>query len=37
MNHSKDFWRLVASYEPRYRILDQMLREAWKTVPPWTF
>jgi predicted metal-dependent hydrolase len=37
MNHSTDFWRLVASREPRYRALDQALREAWKTVPRWMF
>ena len=28
MNHSKEFWRLVASYEPSYKVLDQSLREA---------
>lgn len=37
MNHSKDFWRLVASHEPSYKTLDQALREAWKTVPQWVF
>jgi predicted metal-dependent hydrolase len=37
MNHSADFWRLVASYEPRYRALDEALREAWKNVPRWMF
>ena len=35
MNHSKEFWRSVAAYEPRYRSLDKALREAWKTVPQW--
>ena len=29
MNHSKEFWRLVACIEPRYRSLDQELREGW--------
>ncbi len=37
MNHSKDFWRLVASCEPSYIVLDQALREAWKTVPQWFY
>src|SRR5437660_1296677 len=37
MNHSGDFWRLVACHEPGYRVLDQALRAAWKTVPQWTF
>jgi len=37
MNHSKEFWRLVASHEPRYRALDETLRAAWKTVPQWVF
>jgi predicted metal-dependent hydrolase len=35
MNHSKEFWRLVASHEPGYKVLDQALREAWKTIPQW--
>lgn len=37
MNHSKEFWRLVASHEPSYKVLDQALREAWKTLPQWVF
>lgn len=37
MNHSQDFWRLVASHEPKYKVLDQALREAWKSVPQWMF
>jgi predicted metal-dependent hydrolase len=37
MDHTKDFWRLVACHEPCYRVLDQSLRNAWKTVPQWTF
>jgi predicted metal-dependent hydrolase len=37
MDHSKEFWRFVASHEPGYKILDQELREAWKTVPDWMF
>jgi predicted metal-dependent hydrolase len=35
MNHSSEFWRLVANYEPSYRIHDQLLRDAWKQVPAW--
>lgn len=37
MNHSSEFWRLLASHEPGYRALDKALREAWKTLPPWVF
>ncbi len=37
MNHSSDFWRFLASHEPRYKPLDQSLREAWKCVPQWMF
>ena len=33
MNHSKEFWRLVASLEPDFKVLDQELRRAWKIVP----
>ena len=37
MNHSREFWRLVASREPSYKLLDQELRAAWKIVPQWMF
>jgi predicted metal-dependent hydrolase len=37
MNHSNAFWRLVATHEPNYRVLDQGLREAWKSLPQWVF
>lgn len=37
MNHGNGFWRLVATHEPSYKVLDQALREAWKTVPQWVF
>lgn len=37
MNHGDEFWRLVAIHEPSYRVLDQALRAAWKTVPQWVF
>lgn len=37
MNHSKEFWRLVAIHEPNYKVLDRALREAWKAVPQWVF
>ena len=37
MNHSPEFWRLVAAHEPSYKALDQTLRDAWKAVPPWAF
>ena len=37
MNHSQEFWRLVETHEPGYRMLDKRLRDAWKTVPRWLF
>ena len=37
MNHSKEFWRLVESKEPSYKVLDQSLRGAWKIIPQWLF
>ena len=37
MNHSNEFWRMVAAHEPSYRVLDRSLREAWKSVPQWMF
>jgi predicted metal-dependent hydrolase len=35
MNHTKEFWRLVQAHEPCYKVLDEKLRGAWKTVPQW--
>jgi predicted metal-dependent hydrolase len=37
MNHSGDFWRLLASHETRYKLLDTSMRDAWKRVPQWMF
>jgi predicted metal-dependent hydrolase len=37
MSHSKEFWLLVASCEPSYKVLDGKLREAWKSIPQWVF
>lgn len=37
MNHSDEFWGLVQAYEPRFRVLDKELREAWKKLPQWMF
>jgi hypothetical protein len=37
MSHSKEFWRLVETHEPRFRSLDRQLRDAWKAVPQWLF
>lgn len=37
MNHGTEFWRFVASIEPNYKVLDNKLRELWKSLPQWTF
>lgn len=37
MNHSRAFWKLVASCEPEYRVLDRELSRAWRQVPAWMF
>jgi predicted metal-dependent hydrolase len=35
MNHSRRFWRLVASHEPCWRDLDAALTRGWREVPAW--
>jgi predicted metal-dependent hydrolase len=35
LNHSRDFWALVAQYEPDYQSLDANLRDARYLVPWW--
>jgi len=35
MNHSRRFWRLVESHEPRWRELDGVLTRGWREVPAW--
>ena len=35
LNHSHDFWALVAQWEPDYKALDQSLRQGWQYVPDW--
>jgi predicted metal-dependent hydrolase len=35
MNHSREFWRVLAVKEPGYMELDKQLRTAWRLVPAW--
>lgn len=35
LNHSRAFWRLVASLQPDYEVLEGRLRDAWRSVPAW--
>lgn len=35
MNHSGDFWQLVADKYPRYQTCRDQIREAWRYVPSW--
>ena len=36
LNHSKDFWKLVASFQPNYKVLEKELRkEGRKYLPGW--
>jgi predicted metal-dependent hydrolase len=37
MNHSRRFWNLVGSFEPRWRELDAELLKGWRHVPAWVF
>lgn len=34
-NHSKRFWSLVESFEPRYQIFEKELKQAEKHIPAW--
>ncbi len=35
MNHSRQFWSLVASFEPSCKVSDTAMNSAWKHVPVW--
>jgi predicted metal-dependent hydrolase len=35
MNHSRRFWKRVATFEPDFRALDRQLGESWREVPAW--
>ena len=35
LNHSRQFWELVARYEPQWRALDRELSRGWSQVPGW--
>ncbi len=35
LDHSPKFWRLVATLDPDFELLDRRLRDAWRAVPAW--
>lgn len=35
MNHSRAFWSLVKSFEPKYKRLDKKLNDYWVNLPAW--
>ena len=35
MNHSRNFWRLVGSFESDFRRIDRELNDCWKRIPTW--
>lgn len=37
MNHSKEYWKLVESFEPDYRELDKNINQAHYQVPIWVY
>lgn len=36
MNHSSQFWAMLASLQPAYKSIHQDMREAWQFIPAWT-
>ena len=35
MNHSRAFWNLVKTFEPKYKKLDKKLNDYWVNLPTW--
>ena len=35
LNHSSDFWSLVAKHEPDYKTMNKTMKTTWRQVPQW--